>query len=251
MIMSDDQNIDDIEGLQEQIDFKRKRLRLLQRQGAIYGISTPPEITIQIEDLTREIGVLQRRLKALADGQPSQAGGSRDTAVSGQGGNTPTIVVHGSYIAGNVDTGSGNFIGRDLSVAGDQVGGDKAGGDRITTGNISGSTGIALGRDARALVTQTAVDTLFETISQAIAVRPEDPDIDKIEITENVEAIRREITNGVGPNAKKIARWLKNMADIARDIFRLTVDGLADPQLNLPPEVRETIAQARQLLNQS
>jgi hypothetical protein len=38
--MSNDEHFDNAEDLQEQIDLKRKRLRLLQRQCAMYGIST-------------------------------------------------------------------------------------------------------------------------------------------------------------------------------------------------------------------
>lgn len=44
------------------------------------------------------------------------------------------------------------------NVYGDYVHGDKVGGDKITTGNITGSQGIALGRDASATVTQTRSD---------------------------------------------------------------------------------------------
>ena len=36
---------------------------------------------------------------------------------------------------------------------GDQIQGDKVGGDKITTGDISGSTGIAIGRNSQATVT--------------------------------------------------------------------------------------------------
>lgn len=46
----------------------------------------------------------------------------------------PTIVVQGDY------------------VAGDKTGGDKVGGDKITVGNITNSTGVAMGRGASAQV---------------------------------------------------------------------------------------------------
>lgn len=46
----------------------------------------------------------------------------------------PTIIVQGDY------------------VAGDKTGGDKVGGDKITVGNITNSTGVAIGRGASAQV---------------------------------------------------------------------------------------------------
>jgi hypothetical protein len=251
--MADDEIIHDADELNEMISLRRKRLRLLERQSAIYGISTPPEITIQIEDLTREISGFQRKLKALESGAPATS--TPSNVGSGQGGAATTIHVYGSYIAGDVDTGSGNFVGGSKTVGGDEVGGDKTGGDKITVGDISNSSGIAIGQGAQATVIQAsaaqAIDTLFETIAEAIRVRPEDPDVEKAEIVESVEDIKREITSSAAPNAKKIGRWLKNLAELARDVFRLTVEGLADPQLNLPADVRNTIAQSRQLLNQS
>jgi hypothetical protein len=57
--------------------------------------------------------------------------------------------VGGAFIEGNVDTGGGDFIGRDKKVYGDEVHGDKVGGSKINVGDISGQ-GIAIGDHAQA-----------------------------------------------------------------------------------------------------
>jgi hypothetical protein len=60
---------------------------------------------------------------------------------------------------GGIDFGSGDVhiegpvAGRDIGHVGDVVSGDKVGGDKISVGNISGSSGIAIGRGATASVT--------------------------------------------------------------------------------------------------
>ncbi|MFN2256030.1 MAG: caspase domain-containing protein [Candidatus Promineifilaceae bacterium] len=60
---------------------------------------------------------------------------------------------------GGINFGSGDVhiegpvAGRDIGHVGDVVSGDKVGGDKISVGNISGSSGIAIGRGASATVT--------------------------------------------------------------------------------------------------
>lgn len=44
---------------------KQRRLHALQQQAALHGIDTRPEVTIEIEDITREIASLQAELDAL------------------------------------------------------------------------------------------------------------------------------------------------------------------------------------------
>jgi hypothetical protein len=51
--------------LQNLIRENRRRLNQLQLQAAKYGISTPPHITIEIEDTEREIAKLEKQLKEL------------------------------------------------------------------------------------------------------------------------------------------------------------------------------------------
>ena len=52
----------DRQHLEKMLDINIRRLYKLQQQAAIYGISTPPEIQIQIEDLEVEIAEQKREL---------------------------------------------------------------------------------------------------------------------------------------------------------------------------------------------
>lgn len=58
----------------------------------------------------------------------------------------------GSYLEGGVNTGGGDFVGGSKNVHGDEVRGDK-----ISVGNISGSQGVAIGRNATATVTGSSI----------------------------------------------------------------------------------------------
>ncbi len=59
--------ISDLEHVQTLIEEKKRRLYRLEIQKAQYGLSTPPEIHIQIEDLQQELEDLDQRYQALAN----------------------------------------------------------------------------------------------------------------------------------------------------------------------------------------
>jgi hypothetical protein len=154
----------------------------------------------------------------------------------------------GAYIGGGVNTG-GAFVGRDKIVHGDEVGGDKVTGDKITVGDISGGTGIAIGRGAQATVTHGLagedVAQLFATIHQQIKARADNPDIDKEEITETVQKIEQENAKGEQANPSKVERWLRNLASMAPDIFELTVECLKSPLAGISSVVRKIAERAK------
>ena len=54
----------DRQHLEKMLDINIRRLYKLQQQAAVYGISTPPEIQIQIEDLEAEITEQKRELNS-------------------------------------------------------------------------------------------------------------------------------------------------------------------------------------------
>jgi hypothetical protein len=54
----------EIEQLKKLIAKNTRRLHALQLKAAQYGLSTPPEVTIEIEDLEAEIAELKRKLKS-------------------------------------------------------------------------------------------------------------------------------------------------------------------------------------------
>jgi hypothetical protein len=63
----DEERAEQIATLQELIRTNRRRLNQRQLQAAKYGIGVDPSISIEIEDLTKEIAQLERQLKQLGE----------------------------------------------------------------------------------------------------------------------------------------------------------------------------------------
>jgi hypothetical protein len=156
----------------------------------------------------------------------------------------------GAYIGGSVDTGGGDFVGRDKVIRGDEVHGDKVGGDKITVGDISGSSGVAIGRGAQATVTQELggedIAKLFAEIYKQIEARPEDPDVDKEELTETVQKVQEEANKGEEANPKKVERWLKFLGSMAPDILDVTVACLTNPAAGVATVIRKVAEKAKE-----
>jgi hypothetical protein len=97
-------------------------------------------------------------------------------------------------------------------------------GDKITTGNMTGNTAVAIGRGASAAgttapaVPPSEAERLRAAIEQRIAARPEDPNVDKAsEIVAKFQAIWQE-AGTASPNANKIKRWLGELEEVAPEI---------------------------------
>jgi hypothetical protein len=162
-----------------------------------------------------------------------------------------TFNQQGQNVQGNQYNANRDLIqagGNVTQTGGDYVGGDKISGD-ITTGNIAGS-GIAVGHKAQAQVQQggdaEAFARAFAQVYDAINARQPDPDVDKDEITETVQAIQEEAQKGDQANEKKLHRWLGNLALMAEDIFDVTVASLAGPHAAFATVARKVAAKAKQ-----
>jgi|GEM_PF-2397909 len=59
---SDDDDQLDSEQIRKQIDLKTRRKNKLEEKAAVYGLNTPPEVEIEIEDLKEEIKKLKKQL---------------------------------------------------------------------------------------------------------------------------------------------------------------------------------------------
>ena len=121
-------------------------------------------------------------------------------------------------------------------------------GDRISVGNITGSKGIAIGRQAQATVTETGIGgndlaQLFAAAYRQVDARPEHPDVDKVEIKQTVAKIQEEVAKGEQANPTKLQRWLKTLADVAPDVLDVTLTSLTNPALGVAKAVRLLVAQ--------
>lgn len=152
----------------------------------------------------------------------------------------PSPSIHtggGAYIAGGVTVSGGDFVGWD-KIAGDVVHGDKVGGDKITVGNISGSSGIAIGRRAQASVTGSLsaqdLHQLFAPLMQAVQAAPSDV---RHPAEEKVAALEQEVAKAGQADDYRMAKlidglieWVPGAASAVIFMFASPVlAGLAGP----------------------
>jgi len=109
-------------------------------------------------------------------------------------------------------SGGVNIKGSTISAKGDIVGRNK-----ITT------------RYSRGSEAEPQLAKKFATIKKEIKQRTADPDVDKAELRNLVEKIEQEVKKGEAASTKKVERWLKFLADMADDIFQVTIATLAHP----------------------
>ena len=105
----------------------------------------------------------------------------------------------------------------------------------ITGENVVGS--INAGGHAKVDVVQSSIhqtndanfDELFDLLEERINARPEDPDVDKREIQEQVKQIKVEAAKGEAANVSKIERWIRNLFHMAPDIVDVMAASLGGP----------------------
>ncbi|MCS6910173.1 MAG: hypothetical protein NZM11_06335 [Anaerolineales bacterium] len=152
------------------------------------------------------------------------------------------------------NTGISIKSGRDTKIGGDVVQGDKVTttthtGDHISVGDITGSSGIAIGRGAQATVSSgpsaAELAKAFAEIYKQIEARPPDPNVDKEELKEDVRRIEQEVAKGDAANPSKVERWLKGLAKMAPDIFEVTAAALTGPLAAVSTVIRKVVEKAK------
>lgn len=221
-------------------DFKTKLDATLVRTT----FTTPNDLAMKV------LASLQRweREHSAADAQKAA-----ETSAPSTGGINISDISGGNINLGNLVTGNvgGDVVAGD-KIGGDKVMGDKVEGDKINVGDISGSTGVAIGRGASATVTQSSglsgedLAKLFTEIRQQIEARPADPDVEKGELKDTVDKIEQETAKGEQANTKKVSRWLGNLADMAPDIFEVTVATLTNPAVGIATAIKKIAAKAKE-----
>ena len=127
--------------------------------------------------------------------------------------------------------GGVHISGGNVTVSGGVVGGDK-----ITTGNISG-TGVAIGRDPKAIVTQTSGSSdLAALLAQwqtqmetRIDARPNTSADEKQDLKEQVGKIQTEAAKGDQADPSRLEKLINTLAVMGSDIFDVAVTTLANP----------------------
>jgi len=146
----------------------------------------------------------------------------------------------GAYIGGKVEIHGGDFVGRDKIVHGDE----------ITVGGVGGENiALAAGRRAGAEAVQGVggqdLAALFAQVYRQIEARPEDPDVDKEELTETVQKVEGEAAKGEEANPRKVERWLRFLGEMAPDILEVTAACLTNPAAGVATVIRKVAEKAK------
>ena len=70
--VQEDKTKTEIERLEELRRLHQRRLHVLELQKARYGISTPPEVEIEIQDINTELARIGQKLQQLAQSSPTR-----------------------------------------------------------------------------------------------------------------------------------------------------------------------------------
>lgn len=125
--------------------------------------------------------------------------------------------------------------GVSISAGSVTVGGDVVGRDKITTTTHSvGAEGLA------------QLSRQLAHIKQQIDERPADPTVDKDELKGTVERIEREVRKGEAANPARVERWLRFLAEMADDVFQVTVAALSHPAAGVAKAVQLIAQRARE-----
>lgn len=154
---------------------------------------------------------------------------------SGQWAASSKSVQHVHY--GDVTYGNkfgGDYIQGD-KFTGDKISGDKIGGDKISVGNISGSTGIAIGRGTQASVKSTTISqggssenlaSIFAPLQELVAeTSPGSVSI--------VNDLRAEVSRGPEAEDRMIAKLIRILMDEVPSSRATIVSIFKNPQVSL------------------
>jgi hypothetical protein len=144
-------------------------------------------------------------------------------------------------VGGNV-SGSINAAKRDLHIVQ---------GDQITVGNITGSTGVAIGKASKATVTQSVDPEVMKQIFAQILDRLDTlQGHDKDDIADAQETVR-EIQEKVLAEGEKVEEaWLakrfRNIARMGPDILDVVTAALVNPAAGVAMTVKKIAEKARE-----
>lgn len=148
----------------------------------------------------------------------------------------------------------------DVTIGGDVVGRDKivkniqntttntTDQSKITVGNITGSTGVAIGPNAQAHVTQGGpaqmqLAVVFAPILEKVQALPDGPA--KTMAEQAAQGLKAEAEKGEAANEKKAGDWLGFLAQMAPDAWDVAVAAFASPIAGVSAIFQKIAARAR------
>ena len=215
--------------LQKLILLYERRLQLLQEQQALHGLSTPPEILLEIEDIETRLADLQATLTSLDD--PTAPPGPGRRVLTGAEVTAQLAQLEAAAPpARQTQTGGVNIGGiSDSSITIGSIstnvtaGGDIVGGDKVVTSSPAAPTGSVQ------VVLQAALARWQLQVEARINALTGLDDDEKADLKKNVERVAREAATGKQAEPGKIERWLNALAVMAPDILEVTITSLQTP----------------------
>jgi hypothetical protein len=121
----------------------------------------------------------------------------------------------------------------------------------ITGENVVGS--IHADGHSQVAVTQGSVhqtddanfERLFTLLEAKIKSRPEDPNVEKQEIQQQVDQIKAEAAQGEKANLNKLERWIQNLSRMAPDIVDVMAASLIGPVSGLAAVLQKIAARVK------
>ena len=123
-------------------------------------------------------------------------------------------------------------------------------GDQITVGNIDQSSGVAIGRNAQATVTQTSgasideIAKVFATLTAKVNALPDGPD--KTVAASAVKALQDEAQKGDQASESNVSKWFGFLAQSAPDAFEVALATFANPIAGLGMAFKKIADRAKQ-----
>lgn len=211
------------EDIQKLIVLYNRRLQKLREQEALKGISTPPEILIEIEDLEDKLAGLQAELES-ASAQPVSALTDDDLAreVARLSGDQPapsSSTRIGGVNLGHISGSTINIGNVDASV---KAGGDVVGGDKITSTTSTG------GDSAQAQL-EAALTQWREELATVLEQAQDLDSDDKAYAEKTADKVIEEAKKGDQADPAKLEGFFKRIGNMAPDILEVTATTLQNP----------------------
>lgn len=182
-----------------------RRLQKLKEQQALKGQNADADLLIEIEDTEAQLEALQAELVCLADeAEPApvlptrvKEGATMSNEEKPKEGGRSINTGGGAYIEGMVNTGGGDFVGR----------------DQMKTVSPNAAN----------------IAKMFEQIYTRIETRPHTSPEDKADLKTDVQEVQAEVKKGDQADESFLNRRLRNIQRMAPDILDVLLATLTSP----------------------
>jgi hypothetical protein len=130
-------------------------------------------------------------------------------------------------IGGNASIGE--FVGGNKTTTTQNAGGDIVGGNKTT------------GLDANQLA---ELMKQFVSINQRVDALPHIDDDEKAELKDTLKKVEEEVKKGEEANPNKVERWIKFIAGMSEDIFKVTAASLTNPAAGVATAIKLIVEKA-------